>query len=81
MSKRTTSAQLDYMLTQRGNMTQTEKELIEAAITKLEKKKEESASYTDESNFDGQIIAYRRVLDLVNGATEAFKVMNGLNEE
>jgi len=62
-------------------MTQTQKELIEAAINKLEKKQEASTSYTDESNYEGQILAYRRVLDLVNGATEAFKVMNGLNEE
>lgn len=62
-------------------MTQIQKELIEAAINKLIKKQELSESYTEESNYEGQIIAYRRVLDLVNGGTEAFKVVNGLNEE
>lgn len=62
-------------------MTQTQKELIERAIDKLINKQNESESYTEESNYEGQILAYRRVLDLLNGATEAFKVMNGLNED
>ena len=62
-------------------MNQTQKELIEAAIIKLEKKQAESHSFTEESNYEGQMLAYRRVLDLMSGATEAFKVMNGLNED
>ena len=62
-------------------MTQTQKELIEAAISKLIQKQEESSSYTEESNYEGQILAYRRVLDLMDGSTEAFKVMNSLNED
>ncbi len=61
-------------------MNQSQLELIERTISKLEKKCEESISYTDQSNYEGQLLAYRRVLDLATGATEAFIVMNELDK-
>ena len=61
-------------------MEQMEKELIEAAIITLEKKLKDNLSYTEESNYKGQLTAYRRVLDLGNGSFEAFRVMNGIEK-
>jgi hypothetical protein len=59
-------------------MSQLEKDLIETAIRSLENKLDDTESYADNANIQGQILAYRRVLDLLNGAHEAFKIMNGL---